>query len=61
MVKAKQKSTHAVKCMKERNAAELQSSCISIFQVLTCTRHYRDYYHFSQVNGAESGREESQL
>ena len=47
--------------MKElRNTAELQSSCISIFQVLTCTRHYTDYHPSAKVNGGRlEGRNHS--
>lgn len=36
------------------NVAELQSSCINIFQVLTCTRHYTDYYPSAKVNGGRA-------
>lgn len=35
--------------------AELESSHINIFQVLTCTRHYTDYHPSAKANG---GREQ---
>lgn len=41
--------------MEPRNLAELQSSYINIFQVLTCTRHYTDYHPSAKANGAGVG------
>lgn len=35
------------------NFAELQLSCISIFQVLTCTRHYKDHHPPAKANGGK--------